>query len=227
MKILAIDTATEACSAALYVDGKITGEYQLAPREHTQMILPMVDNILKAAGITVADLDALSYARGPGAFTGVRIAAGVLQGLAYAHDIPVVPISTLAAIAAGVYYRHGHVNVLTAIDARMGEIYYAAYSVDNNQAVLVEDEVVGKVEALPDVADISWAGAGTGWSVYRDDLAQRYQVAEKNIFPDELPDAQVIARLAAQQYSQGNFMTAHQAQPVYLRDNVAKKKQNQ
>jgi len=227
MKILAIDTATEACSAALYIDGEVTHEYALAPREHTQLILPMVDRLMSSANLKMHELDALAYARGPGAFTGVRIAAGVIQGLSYADDIPVVPVSTLAAIAAGVYFEHGHKNVLCAIDARMGEVYWGAYRIDDESVELVGDEVVIKPDQITAVDSIDYAGAGTGWSVYKEMLQQKTLISNDKIFADCLPSAETIVKLAAQDYLLGNQMSAHQAQPVYLRDNVAKKKQNQ
>jgi len=227
MKILAIDAATEACSAALYLDGEISHEFQLAPREHTQLILPMVDRLLKAADMTIADLDALAYARGPGAFTGVRIAAGVVQGLSYAHDLPVVPVSTLAAIALGMHEKQGSKYVLSAIDARMQEVYWAAYAIRDGRLEILSDETVSRVENLPSVADYDWAGAGTGWAAYRQPLQQKFNVADDNIDGQALPSAEIIVKIAAFDFSRGKQMTAHQAQPVYLRDNVAKKKENQ
>jgi len=227
MKILAIDAATEACSAALYLDGEITHEFQLAPREHTQLILPMIDRLMKAASITIAELDALAYARGPGAFTGVRIAAGVIQGLSYANDLPVLPVSTLAAIAVGMHQQQGYDHVIAAIDARMGEVYWAAYGISDGIVKPLSDEVVSKVENLPIVDEKDWAGAGTGWAEYKDQLQQKYQLADNRIDAQALPSAEYIVRIAAEDFRQGKQVTAHQAQPVYLRDNVAKKKQNQ
>ena len=227
MKILAIDTATEACSAALYIDGEITSEYKLAPREHTQLILPMVDRLLSDAGVVINQLDALSFARGPGAFTGVRIATGVIQGLSYAAEIPVVPVSTLASIAAGVYLQYGHQHVLTAIDARMGEVYWGAYHVDDKSVELVDVELVSSVENLPELKSENWVGAGTGWSEYNDLLQTKFPINKDLIYADYLPSAETIVKLAVQDFKAGKQMSAHQAQPVYLRDNVAKKKMQQ
>lgn len=224
MKILAIDTATEACSAALYVDGEVCSVFKLAPREHTQLILPMVDQLLSDSGLQINQLDALSFARGPGAFTGVRIAAGVIQGLSYAAEIPVVPVSTLAAIAAGIYYQHGHHDVLTAIDARMGEVYWAAYHVEDDGIQLIDNEIVSSVENLPQQDSKNWVGAGTGWAEYNELLTTKYQINKDLIYGDYLPSAEHIVKLAAQDLRAGKQMSAHQAQPVYLRDNVAKKK---
>lgn len=227
MKILAIDTATEACSAALYVDGEITSEYKLAPREHTQLILPMVDRLLVDSGFVVNQMDALSFARGPGAFTGVRIAAGIVQGLSYSAEIPVVPISTLAAIAAGIYYQHGHKNVLSAIDARMGEIYWGVYHIEEDTYQLIDNELVSNIDGLPDLETENWVGAGTGWSEYLDLLKPKYKLHDDLIYRNELPSAETIVKLAVQDFTLGKQMSAHQAQPVYLRDNVAKKKSDQ
>ncbi|MCW8941987.1 MAG: tRNA (adenosine(37)-N6)-threonylcarbamoyltransferase complex dimerization subunit type 1 TsaB, partial [Gammaproteobacteria bacterium] len=147
MKILAIDTATEACSAALYIeseapDAGITSEYQLAPREHSRLILKMIDRLLSQAGIAVAELDAIAFGRGPGSFMGLRIAAGVVQGIAFAHDIPVIPVSTLKTIAQRAYELTGSKNVLAAIDARMDEVYWAKYSLTGKQWVLDGEEQV-------------------------------------------------------------------------------------
>ncbi|MDH5423852.1 MAG: tRNA (adenosine(37)-N6)-threonylcarbamoyltransferase complex dimerization subunit type 1 TsaB [Gammaproteobacteria bacterium] len=227
MKILAIDTATEACSAALYVDGEVSSAFKLAPREHTQLILPMVDQLLSDAGFLAKQLDGLSFARGPGAFTGVRIAAGIIQGLSYAADIPVLPVSTLAAIAAGVYYQHGHQDVLTAIDARMGEVYWGVYHVTDDAIELTDHEMVSTVENLPSQAGKNWAGAGTGWSEYNELLSTKYRIKQDMVYGDYLPSAEHIVKLAAQDFRAGKQMSAHQAQPVYLRDNVAKKKSSQ
>lgn len=227
MKILAIDTATEACSAALYVDGEITSEYKIAPREHTQLILPMIDRLLTDAGLVVNQLDALAFARGPGAFTGVRIAAGIIQGLSYAAEIPVVPVSTLAAIAAGVYYQHGHKDILSAIDARMGEVYWGAYHIEEDSVTLIDNELVCAVENLPDQLSKNWVGAGTGWSEYSELLKSRFKLEEDLIYENYLPSAETVVKLAVQDFKLNKQMSAHQAQPVYLRDNVAKKKANQ
>src|SRR3569833_3307602 len=127
MKLLAIDTATEACSAALYLDGAVNKRYVLAPREHALLILPMIDELLRDANLSPLELDAVAFGRGPGAFTGLRIAAGVAQGIAYGADLPVVPVSSLAALAQGCYRERGVTRVLATIDARIGEVYWGAY----------------------------------------------------------------------------------------------------
>jgi tRNA threonylcarbamoyladenosine biosynthesis protein TsaB len=220
MKILAIDTATEACSAALYIESKapdagITSEYQLAPREHSRLILKMIDRLLSQAGIAVAELDAIAFGRGPGSFMGLRIAAGVVQGIAFAHDIPVIPVSTLKTIAQRAYELTGSKNVLAAIDARMDEVYWAKYSLTGKQWVLDGEEQV--------ISPDKWVGAGTGWASYADRLLPNDDLNLLAKLDDCFPSAEVIVKLAIEELKAGNTVSAAEAIPVYLRNDVAKK----
>ena len=123
MKLLALDTATEACSAAVLADGEVLERYELAPRRHAALILPMIESVLAEAGLEISQLDAIAVGRGPGAFTGVRIAIGIAQGIAFAADLPVALVSTLAALALGTARDTGATRIAAALDARMGEIY--------------------------------------------------------------------------------------------------------
>jgi len=225
MKILAIDTATEACSAALYLDGEISEQYRVAPREHSHIILPMIEQLMVQAGIGLQDLDAVAFGRGPGSFMGVRIAAGVVQGIAFAWKLPVVPVSTLAAIAQTANVQTGAAHVLAAIDARMNEVYWGAYSLsDAGHMRLVGEELViapGRVR-LPEQCE--WSAAGTGWSAHGESLRKAIAPFEPaNQLDDCLPSAAAIARLAVADFQAGRHVVASQAVPVYLRDNVAKK----
>lgn len=228
MKILAIDTATEACSAALYIDGELSSNYQLAPREHSRLILKMIDDLLSAANLSVSNLDAIAFGRGPGSFMGLRIAAGVVQGIAFAHDIPVIAISTLKAIALRAYEQNQCPRILVAIDARMDEVYWAAYYHSEQQWQLAAEECVispDKVH-LPEVlnqSDELWVGAGSGWGSYKDRLLLTVNCQLSTILPDCFPSAEVIAKLAVDEFNAGNTVTAAQAIPVYLRNDVAKK----
>ena len=179
MKILAIDTATEACSAALYIDGERRSTYQLAPRQHSRLILKMIDGLLADADLSVNQLDAIAFGRGPGSFMGLRIAAGVVQGIAFAHDIPVIAISTLKAIAQRAYEQTKNKHILVAIDARMDEVYWAVYSMnmdslkeqqwqlDGEEQVISPDKI--QVPAMVTQHDTqhrnSWVGAGDRKSV--------------------------------------------------------------
>jgi len=223
MKLLAIETATEACSAALYVDGSVSARYEVAPRRHTQLILPMCDTLIAEAGITLSQLDAIAFGRGPGSFTGLRIAAGVVQGVAFAWDLPVLPVSTLATVAQEAMHVHDSPNILATIDARMKELYWGYYRRDvEGLAHLCSAEGVGRPEKMP-IMSGSWFGAGTGWRAHPDALKSRIGESLIGCHESLLPKAQYAIPLARALYDRGGAVTASQAVPVYLRDNVAKK----
>ena len=223
MKLLAVETATEACSAALYIDGEVAERFQLAPREHTRLILPMLDSLMAEAAITLQDLDALAFSRGPGSFTGVRIATGVIQGIALGAELPVVPVSTLAALAQDGFARGNAKFAFVAMDARMHEIYWGVYQRDEqNFARLIGVETVGSAAQVkfPEVTGI---GIGSGWKEYREVLQLRLDGRIESIEADYLPTASAIARLGVQGFKNGQAVPVEQARPIYLRDNVAKK----
>lgn len=219
MNILAIETSTEACSAALLIDGDIEERFELAPRGHGDLILQMADDLLARAALTPQQLTAIAFGRGPGAFTGVRIATSVVQGIALGADLPVVPVSTLAALAQGAYRQHQHRSLLCAMDARMGEIYWGCYRIENGIAVAQTEECVCKPEAAPAVSGSGWQGIGSGWLAYHDALRQRYPQAAL-CDAAALPRASDVALLAQHGYRSGQAVSAEQALPVYLRDNV-------
>lgn len=230
MKLLAIDTSTEACSAALWLNGEMRQRYQVAPREHGQLILPMIESLLVEAGLTLTQLDALAFGQGPGGFTGVRIANSVIQGLAFGADLPVVPISSLAALAQGAYVEMGAPWVLAAIDARIGEVYWGAYhAAENSLVTLVDEEIVCPPQnvPLPLAHDVngSWFGAGNGWHTYAQPLKTRLGEAVTAWDGQRYPQAQHLAQLATDAFQRGLAVSAEQASPVYLRDEVAWKKQ--
>lgn len=216
MNLLAIDTATEACSAALFLDGAITSRYEYAPRQHAELILPMVDELLAEAGIKINHLDCLAFGRGPGAFTGVRIATGVVQGLAFATDLPVIPVSTLAALAQGAIDKSDH--LFSAIDARMGEIYWGLFHADKNIVTAITGESVSKPEQASAPADRSWYGIGSGWKTYKDILSAGGNLS--GVDSDVFPHAKDIIPLAVHDYELGNAVSAEEALPVYLRNKV-------
>jgi tRNA threonylcarbamoyladenosine biosynthesis protein TsaB len=222
VKILALDTATEACSAALLMGDQLLERYELAPRRHAALILPMLESVLAEAGVGLGDLDALAFGRGPGAFTGVRIATGVAQGIGFAADLPVAPISTLAALARQIVTEHAVRGVATALDARMGEVYFARYLAgDDGEVRLDGEERVCTPSALDAVGSDGWVGAGSGWSTHAERL--RYRLGISRWWPDVLPRAGHIAALGARAYRRGELVSAEQAVPVYLRDQVAVK----
>ncbi len=225
MKLLAIDTSTEACSAALSINGKISERYEMAPRRHAELILPMIDELLVDAGCTLAQMDAIAFGRGPGAFTGVRIGTGVVQGLAFSIDCPVVPVSSLAAMAYGAMAEYKVDNVLAGIDARMAEVYWAAYQRSVNGGVqLLDEERVCKPDETFIPESGNWIGAGTAWQTYGDELTARYNGLLGEHHPDLFPRARDVAALGVIGFDAGDAVSADEAQPVYLRNNVAKKK---
>ncbi len=222
MKILAIETATEACSAALDIDDKCIQRYEVAPRRHTQLILPMVDELLQEANIKVSQLDAIAFGQGPGAFTGIRIAIGVVQGLAFAHDLPVIPVSTLAALAQQFANEHDH--VASAIDARMQEIYWALYKKDASGIMqLINEEMVCSPTDLVTVSDENWFGVGTGWKTYAEELQSKFNHNLVGFNGDVFPSALDILTLAKPAYRQNKAISVEAATPTYLRNKVANK----
>jgi tRNA threonylcarbamoyladenosine biosynthesis protein TsaB len=226
MRILAIDTATEACSVALWNDGTTFAHFELCPREHTQRILPLVRAALADAEVKLTDLDALAFGRGPGSFTGVRIGIGIAQGLALGAELPMIGVSTLATMAQGAWRKTGATRVLAAIDARMGEVYWAEYQRDADGVWHGEEtEAVLKPEAVSDrlqQLDGSWAMVGTGWGAWPE-LAANSPVT---LTDGEmlLPTAEDMLPIARQLFAAQKWVSVEQAEPVYLRNEVAWKK---
>ena len=218
MKLLAIETATEACSVAVWLDGDVRERFEIAPRRHAELTLPWAERLLADAGVKKAQLDAIAIGRGPGAFTGVRLAIAIGQGIALALDRPVVPVSTLAALAL----RAQGPRVLAAIDARMGEVYAAAFEVRDGDVFALDAERVSHPDAiaLPDDRN-EWQGAGTGFAAQEGALASRLGSRFAAIDATALPHAADIARLAALAFARGETVAPEFAEPAYLRNNVA------
>jgi tRNA threonylcarbamoyladenosine biosynthesis protein TsaB len=216
--LLALDTATEACSVALLHDGKVLTHYEVIPRLHAQKLLPMIKDLLAEAGIGLSALDGIAFGRGPGAFTGVRIAIGVVQGLAFGLDRPVLPVSNLAVLAQRALREQGATQVAAAIDARMDEVYWGCYREVAGEMKLVGEEAVMPPElaALPSAATGDWFGAGTGWG-----YAGRIAVSVVGQDATLLPHAQDLLTLGTFAWDRGEAIIADDAQPVYLRDKVA------
>lgn len=222
MKLLAIDTATEACSAALLIGETVITRYEEPVRGHAERILPMVDAVLSEAGVSLEQLDAIAVGRGPGAFTGVRIAIGVAQGLAFGIDKPVLPVSDLAALAQRAVGEHGARHVVACIDARMNEVYWGQFTRAADGLVVPSSmEQVSAPAAVALPTEPVWSGAGTGWSLAS--LSGRVaDIAGVSILADLLPRAAELARLAARDFRLGKGVAAEMLQPVYLRDQVAR-----
>lgn len=222
MKLLAFETATEACSVALYLDGEVRERFEVAPRRHAELSLPWADALLAEAGVARAQLDAIAVGRGPGAFTGVRLAIALAQGVALALDRPVLPVSTLAVLAAGAAAA-GPARILATIDARMGEVYAGAFLREGDGLVALDAERVLPPAAveLPADAGGEWQGMGTGFSAADGLLGQRLQGRLARVDPAALPRAADLARLAAAAFARGEAVSPERAEPAYLRDNVA------
>ena len=227
MKILAIDTSTEACSAALLNDAEVIQRYEIAPRQHAELILGMCDELLAETNSKLSELNAIAFGRGPGAFTGVRIATGVVQGIAFAHELPVVPVSSLAAMAFAAWQQNGASHVMTAIDARMGEVYWACYECSDEGVKEIVAEQVCPPEQVNLPSSGQWLGLGSGWDTYQQELSTAAGQLVTKSDGACFPQAQYIAMLAARSVEKGETLPAAQAMPVYLRDNVAKKKAEQ
>ena len=224
MKLLALDTATEACSAALLIDGEIRERFVVAPRGHAHLLLPMLDELLAAAGLKPAQLDAIAFGRGPGSFTGVRIAASVAQGIAFAADLPVLPVSTLAALARDALQHTTAIQVLAAIDARMGEIYWAAFARDaHGEPQSLTDEQVAPATAVCLPVGTDWFGIGSAWAVYETALRAHFGDTLSGFDATALPRATQIVQLAAVDFAAGRADPAELALPVYLRNQVAQR----
>ncbi|MBE9563532.1 MAG: tRNA (adenosine(37)-N6)-threonylcarbamoyltransferase complex dimerization subunit type 1 TsaB [Proteobacteria bacterium] len=218
MKILAIDTSTEACSCALHIDGEIKTRSQLAPQKHTKLILPMADELLAEAGIKPNQLDGLAVGKGPGSFTGLRIACGVAQGIAFAADIPVAPISSLATLAQATYIETGEKQILAVIDARMEEIYYGYYVL--NKQLIMQYQIPDQI-TKPDSIELpsigQWYGTGNGW-IYADILKNRLGTLLKNYQVEKYPQASAMIPLALEAFKLGQVVDAENLSPVYLRN---------
>lgn len=216
-RLLAFETSTEACSVAVYVDGQVHERFGIAPRRHTELALPWADEVLAEAGVARSQLDAIAVGRGPGAFTGVRLAIAIAQGIALALDRPVLPVSTLAALAM----RAGGERRIAAIDARMGEVYLGAFARDGDGLVALSDEVVVKPDAAVVPDGDGWRGAGTGFAAAEGALRARLADRLAAVDAEALPHAADVARLAAPAFARGEALAAERVEPAYLRNDVA------
>ena len=234
INILAIETSSNACSAAVLTSQnnqiEIFEVFQDAPRQHNVLIIPMLDEVLEKANMQLSDMDALAFGRGPGAFTGVRVATSVIQAMAFGADIQVAPISSLAALAQGIYRLTKKTQLFVANDARMNEVYAGAFQLNNGFMQEVASEKVIAPELLEqEYGDFlsqstNWSAVGSGWNAYNDVLQPFLEKQSLNQVKVELlPHAQDIAFLALNQVNNNQLYPASQVVPIYLRDNVAKK----
>jgi tRNA threonylcarbamoyladenosine biosynthesis protein TsaB len=220
MNLLAIETATEACSVALVHGENVVARTELAPRRHAERVLPMADELLAEAGIGKHALDVIAVGRGPGAFTGVRLAVSLAQGMAMALGLPVVTVSSLAALALEA--PEDDADILAVIDARMGEIYAASYRRDGNGGLTaLDEERVCTAESLMLPKAAAWHVVGTGWATYSDTLQSKLGSVPRSAEGARYPQARHVATLAVSEFKAGRAHAPELALPVYLRDKVA------
>jgi tRNA threonylcarbamoyladenosine biosynthesis protein TsaB len=225
MNLLAIETATETCSVALAVNGGVRERYEHAPRLHAELLLPWVNELLAEAGLGFGALDAIAFSRGPGSFTSLRIGIGVVQGLAWSSDTPVVPVSSLAATAQTAM-SSGISSALVALDARMNEVFSGMFKADEHGIMIpVDAERVCRPEDVQLVGGSETYGIGIGFERYS--ALQELAGELAGVRADVWPKASSVLTLATAWLQDNQALPAEQAQPVYLRDNVARKTKDQ
>jgi len=219
MKILAIETSTEYCSVALWQDGVVSERCELVGQKHSEVLIEMLDALLQDSGFRIQDLDGITFGKGPGSFTGVRIACGVTQGLALGADVDVVGVCTLEALAEA----SGKDKVIAALDARMSELYLAAYERRDGEWSAVIAPCLCKAEDAPALSGEGWFGVGSGFAVSGVALQARYGSQLSGVDEKAVPQASAVARIGAREFAKGVAVDAALALPLYLRDKVALK----
>ncbi|MFZ2540992.1 MAG: tRNA (adenosine(37)-N6)-threonylcarbamoyltransferase complex dimerization subunit type 1 TsaB [Gallionella sp.] len=219
MRVLALETSTEYCSVALWQDGVVTGHSELVGQKHSENLMEMLNLVLHEAGVRLVHIDGIAFGMGPGSFTGVRIACGVTQGLALGANLPVTGVSTLLALAEA----SGKSRVIAALDARMSELYLAAYEKCDGIWITVVEPCMCKPEDAPMLPCKEWFGVGSGFAVHGAALGERYADQLQGVDGGAIPQAEAIAVLGAAQFVLGHGVDAAAALPLYIRDRVALK----
>lgn len=221
MKLLAIESSTETLSLALQTEaGMLTFDEVTGPAA-SQRILPEIQHLLIQAGVKLSQLHGIVYGTGPGAFTGVRVAVGVTQGLAFGANLPVIGVSSVLAVAETAWQQTQSEKVLVCLDARMGEVYHAAFIREMDQWLAVSPPVVCKPHEVPAIAGEGWLGAGSGWRVFAEGLSAQYAGQVSEFAPECLPKASAMLALAQPLFVAGQGQAAHEAAPLYVRNRVA------
>lgn len=218
--ILAIETSTEVCSVALSYQDEVIELFETVQRQHANVILTLIETALAEFNLTLQQLDAIAFSCGPGSFTGIRVAASVVQGLAFAAQLPVIPISSLQVCAQSAYAKLGAKNVLVAIDARMQDIYWGMYYLDDQgimQAIAVDILCKPEQVKFPEET-YHWIGVGNAWEIYQKELSLACNKLVSAIEPSIVPHARELIKLASSLFQQGKWVSAEEALPVYLRD---------
>ncbi len=217
--ILAFDTSTAMCTVALMVRGEIFSCEEILEQRHAERILPMIEDLLAQAKISLSDLDAIAFGCGPGSFIGVRIATGVVQSLAFAQDLPVIPVSSLQALAQNAFKKTGAKKIAAGWDARMEAIYWGLFEERNGFMESIKPEALSKPEDIQISSD--FIAVGNAWFAYQNKLSKEFHPLklEEELYPNAIS----ILEIALEKFSQGLSVSPLQAEPVYLRDDVAKK----
>jgi tRNA threonylcarbamoyladenosine biosynthesis protein TsaB len=230
MNILSVEASTESCSAAFCTEDNIFVRHQIAPREHSKLLLNMIDELLKEANIGIQNIDAFAYGMGPGSFTGLRIAASIVQGLAFGTNKEVIPVSTLQALAQAAWRKFGYKQVFATLDARMQEIYFGFYELDKNNIMqnICPDRLTSPeyfIDLPEELLKKNWYGIGSGVAVYHEVLKKRLpcvSLQESILYPSALE----IAIIANKIYEESGGKPAETAIPVYLRNKITEKQVN-
>lgn len=223
MNLLAIETSADFCSVAAARGDAAFSRHEPAGQRHGELAIPMIDAVLAEAGLALADLDGIAYGAGPGAFTGLRIACGVTQGLALARGLPVVGVGTLLALSEEAAGGAPDAAVVACIDARMREVYHAAYRRTRGEWREIVAPGLHRPDAVPLPEGEGWTGAGSGFGAYREALERRHAGRLGEIRSEAAPTARAVLRLAAREFAAGRGADAATAVPIYLRDKVALK----
>lgn len=221
MKLLALDSSTETLSLALQTEVDLRTFNEVTGPAASQRILPEIQRLLAESNLKLADLDGVVYGAGPGAFTGVRVAVGVAQGLAFGAGLPVLGISSVLAVAESARQLMQAGKLIVCLDARMGEVYHAAFQWQADTWQEISAPVVCKPQAVPEIEGSGWLGAGSGWAVFGEALSAKYAAQLQQILPEVLPEACAMLRLAQPFFVAGTTQLAHEAAPLYVRNRVA------
>jgi tRNA threonylcarbamoyladenosine biosynthesis protein TsaB len=219
-KILGLETATNACSVALCLGEQVISRFTIAPRRHTELLLPMVDELLQEVGIELSTLDAIAFGQGPGSFMGLRLACGVAQGLAFGAELSVIPVSTLQVLAQTAFAESGITQTIVGWDARMDSIYWGLYSIDDNKIMqaLQPDQLTKPNKIHYDNGEC--IAIGNAWRIYQDQLPKPFIENIKITEQEFYPNATSLVRIAANEFSKGKAKPAKDVLPVYLREKV-------
>jgi len=217
LNLLAIETSSDWCSAALWLDGRVEFREERAGQRHSELILSMIDGLLADAGAKLADLGGVAFGAGPGSFTGIRIACGVAQGLAFGGGLPVAAVSTLECLAQA----SGANRVIPCLDARIGDVYIAACEREAEDWRTLHAPTVCRPQRAPSVPGDGWVGCGSGFLVHGDALRSRYEGQLAQVLPELVPHAREVAVLGVRAFARGKGVSAEHAAPLYVREKVA------